>query len=346
MNPPLVDLHEDISLYYVQGGAGLKFKPADFSQDMKGRHGDIPKYRRSNTRLVFSSIAPLTPTIAPLRVGQLSRGYGGFYGAYRMRAATLTALEHIMAYMNLLKQYSKDLKTITTKGDVETLLRDDRIGFLIAIEGAEPLEDVEDLQLFYRLGVRSVQLTWNFDNKYGATCMSKKDYGLTGDGEELVQLCNELGVIIDLSHASKRTSIEAIAASKLPVIVSHANVKGVRSHARNLDDEQLEALKNNGGVVGVTFIPPTIGDQPSYRRLADHIMYIHDRFGSEIIAIGTDYFGLLNVDEPEGLEDITGIGRLWDELKSRGLGDRDLEKIAYLNAMRVVQANAVRWVNP
>jgi membrane dipeptidase len=176
--------------------------------------------------------------------------------------------------------------------------------------------------------------------------MSKKDYGLTGDGEELVQLCNELGVIIDLSHASKRTSIEAIAASKLPVIVSHANVKGVRSHARNLDDEQLEALKNNDGVVGVTFIPPTIGDQPSYRRLADHIMYIHDRFGSEIIPIGTDYFGLLNVDEPEGLEDIAGIGRLWDELKSRGLGDRDLEKIAYLNAMRVVQANAVRWVNP
>jgi membrane dipeptidase len=85
-----------------------------------------------------------------------------------------------MAYINLLKQYSKDLKTITTKGDVETLLRDDRIGFLIAIEGAEPLEDVEDLQLFYRLGVRSVQLTWNFDNKYGATRMSKKDYGLTG----------------------------------------------------------------------------------------------------------------------------------------------------------------------
>ncbi len=346
MNPPLVDLHEDISLYYVQGGAGLKFKPADFSLDMKGRHGDIPKYRRSNTRLIFSSIAPLTPTISPMRVGQLSRGYGGFYGAYRIRAATLTALEHIMAYTNLLQQYSRDLKPITSKGDVENLLEDNRIGFLIAVEGAEPLEDVEDLHLFYKLGVRSLQLTWNFDNKYGATCMSKKDYGLTGDGEELVQLCNELGVIIDLSHASKRTSIEAIETSKLPVIVSHANVKGVNSHARNLDDEQLEALKNNGGVVGATFIPPSLGDHPSYRKLADHIMYIHERFGAEIIAIGTDLFGLLNVDEPEGLEDITGIAWLWDELRSRGLSDKDIEKIAYLNAMRVIRANAVRWVNP
>ncbi len=345
MNPPLVDLHEDISLYYVQGGAGLKFKPADFSQDLKGRHGDIPKYRRSNTRLVFSSIAPLTPTISPYRVGQLSKGYGGFYGAYRMRSATLTTLEHVMTYINLLKQFPADLKAITTRNDVEDLLKDNRIGFLIAIEGAEPLEDVEDLHLFYKLGVRSLQFTWNFDNKYGATCMSRKDYGLTGDGEELVQLCNELGVIIDLSHASKRTSVEAIMASKLPVIVSHANVKSVRDHARNLDDEQLEALKKNGGVVGATCIPPTLGDKPSYTHLADHIMYIYERFGPDIIAIGTDYFGLLNVDEPQGLEDITGFVRLWDELRRRGLGERDLEKIAYLNAMRVVQSNSVRWAS-
>lgn len=167
-----------------------------------------------------------------------------------------------------------------------------------------------------------------------------------GRCEELIQLCNELGVIIDLSHASKRTSIEVITASKLPVIVSHANVKGVRNHVRNLDDEQLEALKDNGGVVGVTFIPPTIGEHPSYRGLADHIMYIYERFGPDIICIGTDYFGLLNFDEPEGLEDITGIGKLWNELRRRGLGERDLEKIAYLNAIRVIQNNALKWVSP
>jgi membrane dipeptidase len=345
MIPPLIDLHEDISLYYAQGGAGLKFKPAEFSQDMKLRHGDIPKYRRANVRLIFSSIAPLTQTISPMRVGQLSRGYGGFYGAYRTRAATLTTLEHIMVYINLLNQYPSDLKAILTKNDIDNLLKDNRIGFLMAIEGAEPLEDVEDLHLFYRLGVRSLQLTWNFDNKYGATCMSKKDYGLTGDGEELVRLCNELGVIIDLSHASKRTSMEAISASKLPVIVSHANVKSVKNHSRNIDDEQLEALRSNRGVVGVTCIPPTLGDQPSYRNLADHVMYIYENFGPDIIAIGTDYFGLLNVDEPEGLEDITGIVNLWDELRKRGLSDKDIEKIAYANAIRVIQSNAERWTN-
>ncbi|BAJ50537.1 microsomal peptidase [Candidatus Caldarchaeum subterraneum] len=344
MLPPLVDLHEDISLYYVHAGAGLKFKPMGFDVDLSGRHGDIPKYRRANVKLVFSSIAPLTPTISRMRVEQLARGYGGFYGAYRTRAPTLTTLEHIVTYNNLLRQHSKDLRPVLTTSDVDELGKDGRIGFLIAIEGAEPLEDVEDLEIFYKLGVRSLQLTWNFDNKYGATCMSKKDYGLTGDGEDLVRLCNEMGVIVDLSHASKRTTVEALSASKLPAIVSHANAKSVRNHARNLDDEELEALKNNGGVVGATFIPPTISDHASLKGLADHIMYIYEKFGPDILAIGTDFFGLLNVDEPDGLEDITKIVNLWNELLNRGVKESDVEKIAYLNALRVVRENAKRWV--
>jgi len=344
MPPPLIDLHEDISLYYVHAGAGLKFKPADFSLDMKGRHADIPKYRQVNMKLVFSSIAPLTPTISQMRVDQLTRGYGGFYGAYRTRAATLTTLEHIITYYNLLRKHHQDLKPILSLKDLEGLEKDERIGFLMALEGAEPLEDVEDLEIFYRLGVRSLQLTWNFDNKYGATCMSKKDYGLTGDGEDLIKLCNEFGVIVDLAHASKRTTIEALEASKKPAIVSHANAAGVRKHARNLDDDELEALKKNGGVIGITCIPPAISDRPSLKSLIEHVIYIYEKFGPEIIAIGTDYFGLLNVDEPEGLEDITGFLKLWEELQIRGLAKKDIEKITYYNSMRVIRENAKKWI--
>lgn len=344
MTFPLIDLHEDISLYYVHGGAGLKFHPADFEVDLPGRHGDLPKYKRANVRLVFASIAPLTPTISKMRIEQLSKGYGGYYGAYRTRGPLITAIEHIVTYRNLLKKHDKDIKGIFTLDDLDKLGAEDKIGFLIALEGAEPLEDVEDLEIFYQLGVRSLQITWNFDNKYGATCMSKKDYGLTGDGEDLVRLCNELGVIVDLSHASKRTAVDVFSVSKLPVIVSHANVKSVWNHSRNIDDEQLEALKKNGGVVGITLIPPTISDKPSPKKLADHIMYIYHNFGPDIIAIGTDFFGLLNVSEPEGLEDITKLANLWSELRQRGLSEEDLEKIAFQNAFRVVTENANKWV--
>jgi membrane dipeptidase len=173
--------------------------------------------------------------------------------------------------------------------------------------------------------------------------MSRKDYGLTGDGEELVRLCNELGVIVDLAHASKRTAIEALEASKLPCIVSHANAKAVRNHARNLDDEELEALKRNGGVVGITCIPSTISEKPSYRDLAEHALYIYEMFGPDILAIGTDFFGLLNVEEPEGLRDITGVANLFAELRDRGLGDRDIDRISHLNALRVIRENSARW---
>ncbi len=343
VNPPLIDLHEDISLYYVTQGSGLRFGVADFGVDMEGRHCDLPKYERSNTRLVFGAIAPLTPTISPERVERLERSYGTAFGGYRVRAPLLLTLEHVNVYRNLLRRHAERLFPVRTLWDLERVERGQGIGLLMALEGAEALEDLEDLELLYDLGLRSLQLTWNFDNRYGASCMSRKDYGLTGEGEELIALCNRLGVIVDLAHASKRTTLEAIEASKLPVIVSHANVKSVTDHPRNVDDEQLEALSRNGGVLGFTLIAPTISRDPSVETLADHVMYVYERFGPRVLAVGTDYFGLLNMPEPRGLEEITKLSNLWRELRKRGLGDDEIRMMAYGNAMRVIKENASRW---
>ncbi|GEM_PF-120390 len=342
-NPPLIDLHEDISLYYYLGGYGLKFKPESFDIDLEGRHGDIPKFRRANVRIVFSSIAHIIPTQNPSRLRQQVTGYGVKVGAMRVRSPTMVTLEHIKTYYNLLSAHKNDLRLLRTISDLEEAQADGKTWFLIAIEGAEPLEDVEDIDLFYMLGVRSLQITWNFDNKYAATCMSKRDYGLTGDGEDLVERCNELGVIVDLAHASKKSTIEALNLSKLPAIVSHANAASVQQHVRNLDDEELDALKRNKGVVGITMIHPTLGGNADVKRVADHIIYTRDNFGPDILAIGTDFFGIMHVDEPSGLEDITKFGNLWSELLSRGLSKGDIEKIAYENALRVIKANATRW---
>ena len=324
------------------GGYGLKFKVADFGENIRGSHGDIPKFRKANIKLVFSSIAPLFPTLDTYRTEQLSRGYG-HTTSLRIRSATTIALEHIKTYLNLFKTHGDQLKNVLRREDLSKLFDDTKIGLLIAMEGAEALEDVEDVELFYRLGLRSLQLTWNFDNKYSATCMSKKDYGLTGDGEKLVEVCNEFGVVVDLAHASKKAVLEACSLTKLPLIVSHANVMSVHSHARNLDDEELEAVKRSRGVVGMTFITPTISKKPTYKKLADHVMYVYKNFGVDILAIGTDFFGLLNSGEPKGLEDVTKIRNLWAELSDRGLEQSELEKIAYLNALRVVEESAHRW---
>lgn len=252
-------------------------------------------------------------------------------------------IEHVKAYYALSETYPKNLLIIRKREDVETSMQGDRTGFLIALEGTEALQDTDDIKILYNLGVRSIQFTWNFDTRYAATCMSKKDYGLTGEGEALLERLNEYGMIADLSHASKRTSQDVLSSSKLPVIVSHANAKAIYDVPRNLDDELLEALKAIGGVVGFIFATVMISKTPGVEDLAKHILYVHERFGVDMLAIGSDFFGLIDINAPKGLEDITKISNLWNALRDKGMSEADLEKIAYRNALRVIEANSARW---
>ena len=103
-----------------------------------------------------------------------------------------------------------------------------RICLLLSMEDAEVLEDPYDLVIFKRLDLRGIGITWNFDNKWESGCLTKKDRGLSHNGEELVMIANKLGIILDIVHASKRTMIDVLKAFKKPVIISHANVRKTR----------------------------------------------------------------------------------------------------------------------
>lgn len=342
-NLPLIDLHEDISYYYTFGASGQGFPLTDFATDLPGRHGDIPKFKRGNSRIIFSSIFPMISGVNPRISDQLSGGYGFTSRAYSPRAVDSTMIEHMKAYYGLAESYPKDLLIIRKREDVDESMRGDKTGFLIALEGAEALQDTNDIKILYNLGVRSVQFTWNFDTRYAATCMSKKDYGLTGEGEALLGQLNEYGMIADLSHASKRTCLDALSSTKLPAIVSHANAKAIFDVPRNLDDELLEALKAVGGVVGFIFATVMISKTPGVEDLAKHILYVYERFGPDMLAIGSDFFGLIDISAPKGLEDITQVSNLWNALRDNGMSEADLEKVAYRNALRVIEANSARW---
>jgi membrane dipeptidase len=110
---------------------------------------------------------------------------------------------------------------------------------------------------------------------------------------------------------------------------------------RNVDDEILEGIKRVGGVVGFTMITSTIGEKPSIDSLARHIIEVWRRFGSDVLAIGTDYFGIERT--PEGLEDISKIQRLFERLAEMGMGDNDLRKLGWENVERVIRAHEQRW---
>ncbi|MDA4123226.1 MAG: membrane dipeptidase [Thaumarchaeota archaeon] len=343
--PTVVDLHEDISYYYVNHPDDLAFRRDDYAKDLPLRDTDIPKFRRGNVSLVFSAIFCLAPTVNLTSGRMMARGYGmddrGYQGSNSAHGASSAALDHLKVYYALAEEHSKHIHLVRTAKDLGRAEAGKSIGFLLALEGAYALEDVYDLDLFYNMGLRSLGLVWNFDTRYCASCMSKKDYGLTGEGEELVKRCNQLGVIIDLVHASRKTHLEVTKLSKLPLMNTHSNAKAVHDISRTLDDEMYEAIKKNGGVVGSVIEATMVGGKQDLQSLVDHIMYVHERFGADITAIGTDYFGLSRA--VTGLEDISKIGNLFDALGRRGMSREDIDKLAYKNAMRVIHANAKRW---
>lgn len=343
--PPVIDLHEDISYYYIAHPDDLPFRRDSYSKDLPLRDSDIPKFQKANLRLLFSAIFCLPP-IVNFEVGRrVAGGYGmdqrRYHSSNTTHGAATAALDHMKVYYALAEEYADSIHLVRTRADLREAELGRSIGFLLAMEGAYAIEDVYDLDLYYNLGLRSLGLVWNFDTRYCASCMSKKDYGLTGEGEELVKRCNRFGVIIDLVHASKKTHIEVARASSLPVMNTHSNAKAIHPMSRTIDDEMYEVIKKNGGVVGSVIETTMVGGKGDLEKLVDHIVYVRERFGPEITAIGTDYFGLSRA--VTGLEDISKIGALFRALERRGMSEDDIEKLAYGNALRVIRANAARW---
>ena len=183
------------------------------------------------------------------------------------------------------------------------------VNLVLSLEGADVLGDVNDLYILKELGIRVIGLTWNEDNRFAASCMTKKDYGLTSNGEELVKLADELGIIIDVAHASKQTVLDAASISRKPIIASHANASALKHHKRNLDDEEIEAIIKTNGVIGVTAIRDTL-PSPTMQGIMDNLKYIGESFGWSHVALGTD---MLGIDEaPTGFENILKAKNLFE----------------------------------
>ncbi|MEM0196182.1 MAG: membrane dipeptidase [Sulfolobales archaeon] len=334
---PSIDLHEDVSAYYIYSGGGAPL--GDFGEDVPGREADIPKYRKANVRVVFSAIFPGIESFSPEESRALLGLYGRWLPATKYRVPQAILWEHFSIYYKMAEAYG--IKIVESLTDLEYCLRGSGLCFVLHLEGAESIDDPYDLVLLRRLGLRSLGITWNYQNKYGSGCGVKKDLGLTSDGEELVKMANKLGIVVDLAHASKRTALEAIATSKKPVIVSHANIRKFVDKPRNVDDEVLEALHKNGGVIGISAIGPLISQKPrpTLSELVDHFTYVRETYGPHLLSIGTDFLGLLGLPAPEGFESIDKLPALYAKLAEKGFSEEDLRKVAYENAIRVLKAN-------
>jgi membrane dipeptidase len=319
-----------------------KFK--DFNTYDEERHGDIPSYKKINLRIVCSAIFPMQKTINKIELERMKKIYGRDWDRLDVVIPSSTqsnTLNMIKLYYNLVKEYSEQLDVLYNKRQLKKIsATKDKIYLLLSIEGCEAINEPSELDIYYNLGIRMIGLTWNFDNKYAASCGSKKDYGLTGYGEELVEYANELGIIIDLSHSSKKTMIETLEYTTMPLVISHTNYYKVQKHVRNVDDEIIERLYQNRGVLGFTLIKGTIGRGRYLEGLTKHIISVYQRYGSDIIAIGTDYFG---TTPPKKLDNISKLTHLYKKLIEKGMKLDDLQRLTWKNAYRVIETNSKKW---
>ncbi|MEM0297057.1 MAG: membrane dipeptidase [Zestosphaera sp.] len=334
--PPTVDLHEDVSAHYLHHGGDSPL--GDFGEDVAGRTADIPKYGKANVRVVFAAMFLCTESFSPEESSALEKLYGRWLPAMKYRAPQALLLEHFSIYHRMAEVYG--VKIVEKLSDVEGCLRGEGLCFLLHLEGAEPIDDPYDLVLLKKLGLRSLGLTWNYQNKYGCGCAVRKDVGLTGEGEELVRTANKLGIVVDLAHASGRTSLDVLTVSRKPVIVSHANVRRLVDKSRNVGDVVLEALHRNGGVIGISAIGPLTSAKPkaTLDDVVEHFTYVRETYGVHMLAVGTDFLGLFGLPAPEGFESIDKLPALYARLMERGFSEGDVKKIAHENILRVLKA--------
>jgi membrane dipeptidase len=210
------------------------------------------------------------------------------------------------------------------------------------VEGAEAIDPgLEGLGPLHAAGLRSLGITWSRPNAFGHgvpfASPSSPDTGpgLTEAGRALVRACNELGVLVDLSHLNERGFWDVAGVSRAPLVATHSCAHALCPSARNLTDAQLDAVGESGGVVGVCFSREDLRPTGAQRSdIARHAHHIAERIGVEHVALGSDFDGC---ELPEGLDDAAGLQGVLDDVRALGWSDEDVRALAHANWLRVLR---------
>ena len=359
---PLVDGHNDLG-EQLKDRVGNRLERLDLASDTRvlrpPMHTDIARLRRGGVGGQFWS-AFVSP--------QLSGP-----------AAAVAVLEQVDVIRRLTARYPDVFTLATTADEVERAHRAGRIASLIGIEGGYALaESPAVLRVAHAAGVRYVTLThWNSTRWADAATDAPRHGGLSRFGVEMVREMNRLGVLVDLSHVSDATMSDALDVSAAPVIFSHSSARALCNHVRNVPDEVLRRVRDNGGIVMVNFAPGFVSEavraaeapiEAEWARLARLYPDDPERVGREIDAFrrgrpvpratlaqvadhvehirdvaGVDHVGLGSdfdgiSDTPDGLEDVSRYPDLLAELARRSWSDDDLKRVAGRNILRVMRA--------
>lgn len=329
----IADLHSDSLLW-----------KRDLLERSSIGHMDVPRLREGNVALQVFSATTKSPEgqnyeeneadardrITALAIASFwpPRTWGSLYE----RAVYQLEKLHKLAA-------SGALVLITDPGSLEDLVRrrtagEDVIGGVYLIEGAHPLEgDVANLDRLFEQGLRIVGLTHFFDNELGGSLHGTSGAGLSEFGRAVVRRADELGLIIDIAHASPAMVRDVLAMTSRPMILSHGGVKGACDTARNLDDDLMREFAERGGILGVGFWDAAVCD-PSPEGIARSIRYAVDIMGVERVALGSDYDGATAVTMHVG-----ELAALTQALLNQGFSEAEIRLVMGENVKRFLLEN-------
>ncbi len=354
---PLTDGHNDLPWQY-RNDADRDVWARDISQSQPEWHTDIPR----------------------LREGQLGAQFWSVYVPASMqgKGAVRATMEEIDIVYQLLQRYPDTFQLTLTADEVEAAFKEGKIASMIGIEGGHSIDSsIGALRMFHKLGAGYMTLTHGTNIPWAdASTDTAQADGLTKFGEEVVREMNRLGMLVDLSHVAPATMHDALDVSEAPIIFSHSSSRAKCDHVRNVPDEVLKRLPQNGGVIMVTFVTSFISEEVRHHGIqqgeeADRLRamrgsteesvqtglaewietdptpkatlaQVADHIDHIRQTAGIDHIGLGGdfdgiTSVPVGLEDVSTYPMLTAELIRRGYSDEDVMKILGNNILRVMR---------
>jgi len=253
------------------------------------------------------------------------------------------SVENISRYDLMIDKLRDVLTKATCAEDIRRAKKEGKHSILYNFQDTLPIgggadweRELDNLDLFYGLGVRIIQLTYNLRNFVGDGCTERYESGLTYFGIDVIERMNKLGMIIDTSHCGRQTTLDAAEASKTPVIASHTGCRGLYDHPRNKTDEELKVIAEKGGYVGIYAIDTFIAKEGNIKDFLDHIDYAVKLIGVDHVGIGTDA-GIAPNTPRRLLEK-------WDKEEPRWSGFRPEHRVS-TNMLVECTTGSLAWTN-
>ncbi|GGA99188.1 dipeptidase [Brucella endophytica] len=333
---PVFDGHNDV-LLRLRRGSGAPV--ASFMEGETAGHIDLPRARKGGLAGGLCAIYVPSPSMQMDANGDFST------------PAQPDALNETLAMARILfeieAQSGGAVKVCRTAEDIRHSIEAGRFAAVLHIEGAEAIgADLDALYILHQAGLRTLGPVWSRPNvfAYGVPFRfpSSPDIGggLSEAGKDLIRACNELGIMIDLSHMNEQGFWDIARLSKAPLVASHSNAHALCPHSRNLTDRQLDAIRDTGGLVGINFGVLFLRDDgvknpdTSLDLLVRHIAYVAERIGIDHVALGSDFDG---TTVPQALGNAAGLPKLIDALRAHGFNEQEIAKIAHENWISLLE---------